>query len=109
MARASELLSADTQLVAPQPRWSRKMVEHPFFLEKGYGDYPPLNVRRILASLNVADESIPSWAMQYIRASRFTTSGIGLPTRICARKLLNRIQDWLRMTTCVRFRVARSS
>jgi SAM-dependent methyltransferase len=43
----------------------RKMVEHPFFLEKGYGDYPPLNVRRILASLNVPDDSIPSWAMQY--------------------------------------------
>jgi SAM-dependent methyltransferase len=44
----------------------RKMVEHPFFLEeKGYGAYPPLNVRRMLESLNVADESIPSWAMQY--------------------------------------------
>ena len=31
-------------------------VEYPFFPEeKGYGDYPPLDVRRILTSLNVAD------------------------------------------------------
>jgi len=31
-------------------------VEYPFFPEeKEYGDYPPLDVRRILTSLNVAD------------------------------------------------------
>ena len=44
----------------------RKLVEHPFFLdERGYGTYPPLNVRRILASLKVPEESIPSWAIEY--------------------------------------------
>jgi SAM-dependent methyltransferase len=44
----------------------RKLVENPFFLDqRGYGSYPPLDVRRILASLNVAEESMPSWAMRY--------------------------------------------
>jgi len=44
----------------------RKFLEHPFFLnERGYFTYPPLDVRRILASLNLANESIPSWVMQY--------------------------------------------
>jgi SAM-dependent methyltransferase len=43
----------------------RKMVEHPYFLERGYGAYLPLDVSRILASLNVGGESIPARAMQY--------------------------------------------
>lgn len=43
----------------------RKMVEHPYFLERGYGAYLPLDVSRILASLNVGGESIPARAIHY--------------------------------------------
>src|ERR1700722_18275592 len=42
-----------------------KMGENPSFIERGFGSYPPPNVRGILASLSVPDESFPTWAMQY--------------------------------------------
>jgi len=51
--------------IRDMPAVQRRLVEHPYFLGRGYGTYPPLNVRRILAAFNVPEERLPPWAKQY--------------------------------------------